>query len=92
MWYVGNAVAFSWTPPRAGDRAHTVLKSQVYEGLTVMARTKFSVVREEFMARPGADEALARARVETLEQIRLYELRPREAPSEFGGGRDQEAG
>jgi len=47
-----------------------------------MARTKFSALRAEFMERPGADEALAQARVETLEEIRLYELRHQEALSQ----------
>lgn len=47
-----------------------------------MARTKFSEIRKEFMGRPGAEEALARARAETLEEIRLYELRHREALSQ----------
>jgi len=47
-----------------------------------MARRKLSELGEEFMTRPGADEALARARAETLEEIRLYELRHQEALSQ----------
>jgi transcriptional regulator with XRE-family HTH domain len=47
-----------------------------------MARTKFSELREEVLARPGASERIARARAETLEEIRLYELRHREAVSQ----------
>lgn len=45
-------------------------------------RTKFSTLREELLARPGAAEALAEARSATLEEIRLYELRHREAVSQ----------
>ncbi|HZJ06708.1 MAG TPA: XRE family transcriptional regulator [Nocardioidaceae bacterium] len=47
-----------------------------------MTRTKFSKLREEVLARPGAAERIARARAETLEEIRLYELRRREAVSQ----------
>ena len=47
-----------------------------------MARTKFSELREDVLARPGASERIARARAETLEEIRLYELRHREAVSQ----------
>jgi DNA-binding XRE family transcriptional regulator len=47
-----------------------------------MARTKFNKLRKEVVARPGATERLARARAETLEEIRLYELRHREAVSQ----------
>jgi DNA-binding XRE family transcriptional regulator len=47
-----------------------------------MARTKFTKLREEVLARPGATERVAQARVETLEEIRLYELRHRDAISQ----------
>jgi len=47
-----------------------------------MARTKFTKLREEVLARPGATERVAQARAETLEEIRLYELRHREAVSQ----------
>lgn len=47
-----------------------------------MARTKFSELREEVDARPGAEERLAAKRAETLEEIRLYELRHAEAVSQ----------
>jgi DNA-binding XRE family transcriptional regulator len=47
-----------------------------------MARTKFTELREEVLARPGATERVAQARAETLEEIRLYELRHREAVSQ----------
>jgi DNA-binding transcriptional regulator YiaG len=47
-----------------------------------MARTKFSKLSEEVRARPGAEARLAKARAETLEEIRLYELRHREAISQ----------
>jgi DNA-binding XRE family transcriptional regulator len=47
-----------------------------------MARTKFTKLREEVLVRPGAPERVARARAETLEEIRLYELRHREAVSQ----------
>lgn len=47
-----------------------------------MARRKFSELMEEVEARPGARERLAALRVETLEEIRLYELRHAEAVSQ----------
>ena len=47
-----------------------------------MARTKFSELRQDVEARPGAAERLAAKRAETLEEIRLYELRHREAVSQ----------
>src|SRR3990170_5676737 len=47
-----------------------------------MARTKFSDLRKELEARPGAKERLAAKRAETLEEIRLYELRHAEAVSQ----------
>src|SRR5262245_22623543 len=47
-----------------------------------MARTKFSDLRRGVEARPGAKERLAAKRAETLEEIRLYELRHAEAVSQ----------
>jgi len=47
-----------------------------------MARTKFSELRDAVVAKPGATERLAALRVETLEEIRLYELRHGEAISQ----------
>lgn len=47
-----------------------------------MARTKFSKLRKQVDARPGAAERLAAKRDETLEEIRLYELRHQEAVSQ----------
>lgn len=47
-----------------------------------MARTKFSELRKQVEARPGATERLAAQRAETLEEIRLYELRHAEAVSQ----------
>ena len=47
-----------------------------------MARTKFAQLRDDVLARPGAADRLAKARAETLEEIRLYELRHREAVSQ----------
>ena len=47
-----------------------------------MARTKFSELRKELEARSGAKERLAAKRAETLEEIRLYELRHAEAVSQ----------
>src|SRR4051794_32703306 len=44
--------------------------------------SKFSKLRDEVLARPGAAEALADARAATLEEIRLYELRHAEAVSQ----------
>ncbi len=47
-----------------------------------MARTKFSELRKEVDTRAGAAERLAVKRAETLEEIRLYELRHRQAVSQ----------
>ena len=47
-----------------------------------MARTKFADLRKEVDGRPGASERLAAKRVETLEELRLYELRHAEAVSQ----------
>jgi len=47
-----------------------------------MARTKFSGLREAVVAEPGAPERLAGLRAETLDEIRLYELRHGEAISQ----------
>jgi len=47
-----------------------------------MARTKFSELRDQVVAKPGAAERLAKLREETLEEIRLYELRHGEAISQ----------
>jgi DNA-binding XRE family transcriptional regulator len=47
-----------------------------------MARTKFSELREVVVAEPGAPGRLAGLRAETLEEIRLYELRHGEAISQ----------
>lgn len=47
-----------------------------------MARTKFSELRKSVDTRPGAAERLAAKRAETLEEIRLYELRHAEAVSQ----------
>ena len=47
-----------------------------------MARKKFSDLRDEVIARPGAADRLAELRKETLEEIRLYELRHGEAISQ----------
>jgi DNA-binding XRE family transcriptional regulator len=47
-----------------------------------MARTKFSELRDAVVAKSGASERLAGLRAETLEEIRLYELRHGEAISQ----------
>ena len=47
-----------------------------------MARTKFSRLRDAVVAKPAAVERLAGVRAETLEEIRLYELRHGEAISQ----------
>ena len=47
-----------------------------------MARTKFSELRDAVVAKPGAVERLAGLRADTLEEIRLYELRHGEAISQ----------
>jgi len=47
-----------------------------------MARTKFSELRDEVVARPGATDRLAALRGETLDEIHLYELRHAEAVSQ----------
>lgn len=44
-----------------------------------MARTKFSELRDTVVAKPGAAERLADLCTETLEEIRLYELRHEES-------------
>src|SRR5947209_2891608 len=44
--------------------------------------TKWSKLRDEVLARPGAKERLAQKRAELLEEIRLYELRHAEAVSQ----------
>lgn len=47
-----------------------------------MARTKFSDLRKEVTDHPGAEKRLAAKRAETLEEIRLYQLRHFEAVSQ----------
>ncbi len=47
-----------------------------------MARTKFSALREQVLAEAGAPGRLAALRADTLEEIRLYELRHNEAVSQ----------
>jgi DNA-binding XRE family transcriptional regulator len=47
-----------------------------------MARTKFSELRHDVVAKPGARKRLAALRAESLEEIGLYELRHREAVSQ----------
>jgi DNA-binding XRE family transcriptional regulator len=47
-----------------------------------MARTKFSELRDDVVAKSGATERLASLRADTLEEIRLYELRHAEAVSQ----------
>lgn len=47
-----------------------------------MARTKFSELRAQVTSTPGAAERLASKRAETLEEIRLYELRHAQAISQ----------
>jgi len=47
-----------------------------------MARTKFTDLRAEVVARPGATERLAAERLATIEAIHLYELRHAAAVSQ----------
>ncbi len=47
-----------------------------------MARTKFSTLRDDVTAEHGASERIAAMRAEALEEIRLFELRHREAVSQ----------
>jgi len=47
-----------------------------------MKTTKFSELRRQVEARPGAKDLLVTKRAETLEEIRLYELRHSEAISQ----------
>ena len=47
-----------------------------------MARKNFNDLRQQVEARPGAAERLAELRAETLEEIRLYELRHAAAVSQ----------
>lgn len=44
--------------------------------------SKWSKLRDEVLAKPGAKDRLAEKRAETLEEIRLYELRRAEAVSQ----------
>jgi len=48
----------------------------------VSGHVKWSKLRDELMAKPGAKEGVERARRESLEEIRLYELRHAEAVSQ----------
>jgi len=48
----------------------------------VSGHVKWSKLRDELMAKPGAKEGIERARKESLEEIRLYELRHAEAVSQ----------
>jgi len=48
----------------------------------VSGHVKWSKLRDELMAKPGAKEGVERARKESLEEIRLYELRHAEAVSQ----------
>ena len=47
-----------------------------------MARTKFDELAAEVRAKPGASKRLAKLREQTLEEIRLFELRHGEAVSQ----------
>jgi len=47
-----------------------------------MARTRFSELRDAVVVKSGAAERLAGLRAETLEEIRLYELRHGQAISQ----------
>jgi len=47
-----------------------------------MARTKFSALRDDVTAKDGASERIAVMRSEALEEIRLFEIRHREAVSQ----------
>jgi hypothetical protein len=51
-----------------------------------MARTRFSELRDAVVATPGAPERLAARRADTLEEIRLFDLRHRNPP--IGPGSD----
>lgn len=44
--------------------------------------TKWSELRDELRSKPGAEEAIHRARRESAEELRLYELRHGEAVSQ----------
>jgi len=48
----------------------------------VSGHVKWSKLRDELMAKPGTKEGVERARKESLEEIRLYELRHAEAVSQ----------
>src|SRR5438270_12122641 len=45
-------------------------------------RTKWSKLRDELAAKPGAEQAIDRARQESLAELRLYELRHAEEVSQ----------
>lgn len=45
------------------------------EGRVPRRRTKFSELRKEVAARPGANERIAKETADALDEIRRYELR-----------------
>jgi len=47
-----------------------------------MARTKFATLRDDVIAKDGASERIAAMHAEAIEEIRLFELRHREAVSQ----------
>ena len=59
-----------------------VFEIATWRRIDLLARTKFSELHGAVVAKPGATERLAALRVETLEEIRLYELRHGEAISQ----------
>jgi hypothetical protein len=51
-----------------------------------MERTRFSELRDDVAAKPGAPERLAAHRADTLEEIRRFELRLRDEPIGHSSG------
>ena len=47
--------------------------------------TNWRKLRDELRAKPGGEEAIARARQESLEELRLYELRHAVSQVELAG-------
>jgi DNA-binding Xre family transcriptional regulator len=74
---------YEWATPVADDLYDVYLDELRTEGLIEMSgHRKFSELRDQVLARPGAADRLAQARTATLEEIRLYELRHAEAVSQ----------
>jgi hypothetical protein len=62
--------------PEADDLYDEYLEELRKEGVDLMSgHTSWRRIRDELRAKPGGKEAISRARQESLEELRLYELR-----------------